>query len=214
MIDRINGRLALLLAAAAVLLIVLVGWYALVSPQRAKAAVLEAQIGDAQVKLAGTQRFLRSSSGRRSAAQLRRLRLAIPDDVEMSSILRQLSWAAGRSGVRIDSIAPGGLVATSGGQALPISLTVAGHYFALGKFMHLLRVQADVSGGKVHASGRLYAIDSITFGSGDTKKGLITATLSLDAFVYAAAVPAPAVTGATGDGTTTTSTDETTTTAP
>ena len=49
--------------------------------------------------------------------------------------------------------------------------------------MHLLRTRAEVKDGKVHASGRLYGIDNISFSSGD-KGGLITATLALDAFVY------------------------------
>ena len=212
MTDRINARLALMLATVAVLLIVLMGWYALVAPQRSKAASLDGQVGETQVKLAATQAFLRSSSSRQSVADLRLLRVAIPDDVRMSDILRQLSRAATKTGVRIDSITPGALVPTSGAQALPINLTVSGHYFGIGKFMHLLRAEADVSGNKIHATGRLYAIDSISFSSGDTK-GLITATLTLDAFVYgSAAAPAPAATDATGDATSTTA--ATTTTAP
>src|ERR1051325_9473795 len=99
MIDRVNGRLALLLVTAGVLLIILAGWYLLVSPQRAQATGLDGQIGDAQLKLADTQAFLRRSSGRQSVAELRRLRRALPDDSQMSEILRQLSWAAGQTGV-------------------------------------------------------------------------------------------------------------------
>ena len=211
MIDRLNGRLALLLAAVVVLLIVLVGWYMAVSPQRSKAATLDGQIGDAQVKLAVTQTFLRSGTGRRSVVQLRRLRVAIPDDVAMSDILRQLSYASARTGVRINGITPSAPIPTSGGQAIPISLTIEGHYFAIGKFMHLLRSFAHVSGGKVHASGRLFAVDSMSLASGG-KHGALNATLALNAFVYGT----PAVSAATDSaaGTSTTSTDQTTTTAP
>ena len=56
----------------------------------------------------------------------------------------------------------------------------------------------------MHASGRLYAIDNISFSSGD--KGLITATLALDAFVFGSTpMPAPTATaGATSTTTTTT----------
>ena len=55
MTDRINGRLALLLAIVAVLLVTLVGWFLLVSPQRSKASALDGQIGDANIKLAATR---------------------------------------------------------------------------------------------------------------------------------------------------------------
>jgi Na+-transporting NADH:ubiquinone oxidoreductase subunit NqrC len=53
-IDRINGRLALLLAIVLVLVVVLAAWFAVLSPQRSKAAALDAQIGDANVQLAST----------------------------------------------------------------------------------------------------------------------------------------------------------------
>ena len=82
-------------------------------------------------------------------------------------------------------------MASGGGQAVPISLNVQGHYFHLARFMHLLRGMANVADGKVHASGRLYAVDGIQFSSG-VKGGAITATIALDAFVHGAA-PAPAV---------------------
>ena len=202
MIDRINGRLALLLAIAGLLILLLAGWFVLVSPQRAKAAALDTQIGDASVKLAATQAFLRSPASHQSVADLRRLGVALPDDVKMSEILRQLAWASRVSGVGITSITPSTPVASSGAQAVPIALTVDGHYFRIAKFMHLLRTRAEVKDGKVHASGRLYGIDNISFSSGD--KGLITATLALDAFVFGS-TPAPA---ATGDTSTTTTTAE------
>ena len=213
MIDRINGRLALLLSVAGVLVLMLAGWYVLVSPQRSKAVALDAKIGDANARLAATQAFLRSPAAHDSAGKLRRLRVALPDDVQMSEILRQLSWAAGESGVRIDSITPSAPVASTAGQAVPIGLNVTGHYFRLAKFMHLLRTRAEVKNGDVHAKGRLYAIDNLSFTS--DKGGLITATLGLDAFVYAPPAPpasSSSTTGADSSTSTTTTTPTTTTT--
>jgi hypothetical protein len=206
MIDRINGRLALLLAIAGLLILVLAGWFMLVSPQRSKAAALDTQIGDASVKLATTQAFMRSPAAHQSVADLRRLRVALPDDVEMSEILRQLAWASRVSGVRIDSITPSAPVASTGAQAVPITLAVQGRYFRLAKFMQMLRIQAGVKDGKVHASGRLYAIDNVSFANGDKGGGLITATLALNAFVHgASATPAPgSMPGATSTSTTAT----------
>jgi hypothetical protein len=205
MIDRINGRLALLLAIAGLLILLLAGWFVFVSPQRSKAASLNTQIDDASVKLAATQAFLRSPRAHQSVADLRRLSVALPDDVKMSQILRQLAWASRVSGVSITSITPAAPVASTGAQAVPIALTVTGHYFRIAKFMHLLRLQAEVKNGKVHASGRLYGIDNIAFSSGD--KGLITATLALDAFVFGS-TPTPATGAVTGDTSTTTTTGQ------
>ena len=60
MIDRINGRLALLLAIPGLLILVLAGWFVFVSPQSSKAAALDTEIGDANIELASTQSFMRS----------------------------------------------------------------------------------------------------------------------------------------------------------
>ena len=191
MIDRISGRLALLLVISGLLILILAGWFVVVSPQSSKAAALDAQIGEANVKLATTQSFLQSPESKQSVTDLRRLRRAIPDDVEMSEILRQLAWASRASGVRIESITPGQPVSTTGAQALPIALSVKGRYFRIAKFMHLLRLEAGVKGGKPYASGRLYGIDNISLSAGD-KGGLIMATLALNAFVSGSTTaPAP-----------------------
>jgi hypothetical protein len=205
MIDRINGRLALMLATAALLILLLAGWFMLVSPQRSKAAALDSQIGDASVKLAATQDFMRSPAPHQSVVDLRRLQIALPDDVRMSDILRQLAWASRVSRVSLDSITPSAAVPSNGAQAVPIALSVSGHYFRIAKFMHLLRAQVVVKDGKVHASGRLYAIDNVSFTSGDN--GLITAALALDAFVYGStptAAPGSTTTGDTSTSTTAT----------
>ena len=62
MIDRISGRLALLLAVVGLLILGLAGWFVLVSPENSKAAALDSQIGDANLELATTQSFLQSLS--------------------------------------------------------------------------------------------------------------------------------------------------------
>ena len=71
MIDRINGRLALLLAIPVLLILVLAGWFVFVSPQSSKAAELDTQIGDANIQLASTQSFMRSPAARQSVADAR-----------------------------------------------------------------------------------------------------------------------------------------------
>ena len=204
MIDRINGRLAVLIAIVGLLVLVLAGWFVLLSPQVSNAAALDTQIDDASIKLEATETFMRSPEAHQSVRDLRRLRVALPDDVEMSEILRQLAWASRKSGVRIDCITPSAPAPSAGAQAVPIALSVQGRYFRLAKFMNLLRAQAGVKDGKVHASGRLYAIDNVSLSKGD--KGGVSATLALNAFVYGSApTPAPgSTTGATSTGTATT----------
>jgi hypothetical protein len=211
-VDGLNGRIALAVAGALVLLVVLVGWFLMVAPKRSKAADLETKTANAQFELSATERFLKSSAGRKSARQLQSLTRAVPAEPRMSGILRQVTRAARAAGVRIDGITPAAMVSATGGQAIPITVTAEGHYFRLQKFVHLLRTAAVVDSDSVHVSGRLLAIDSIQFSSGASTssgtgtKGLITATLAVDAFV---STPAP------GPVTSQTSTaDTTSTTSP
>ena len=180
--DRISGRLALLIAVVFVLVVVLAAWFAVLSPQRSKAAALDAQIGDANVRLASTKALLSSPEAQQSPEQLDQLRKALPEDTEMSEIIRELSRAAGKTGVRVDSITPATPVAAGGAQAVPITLSVSGRYFRIANFMHELRTAAVVEDGKVRVKGRLFAIDNLAFAKSPTK-GLLAATLALDAFM-------------------------------
>jgi Pilus assembly protein, PilO len=199
--DRISGRLALLIAVVLVLVVVIAAWFAVLSPQRSKAAALDAQIGDANVRLASTKALLNSPTAQQSTAQLAQLRRALPEDAEMSEIIRELSRAAGKTGVRVDSITPSTPVAAAGAQALPITLAVSGRYFRIANFMHELRTRAKVEEGNVRVKGRLFAIDNVAFAKSPTK-GLLSATLALDAFMSGAATAQPST--AVGSQTTTT----------
>lgn len=199
MIDRINGRIAALLAACAFLVVVLVGWYAFVSPQRSKAASLDSQIGTLQGQIASTQAYLSNPTTKGYKGQLRRLELAIPANVQMSEILRQLSWAASRAKISINAITPGALVPSAGGQAVPINLSVEGHYFRLATFLHLLRTRVSVRGEHVKVAGRLYTVDGIGFN--ENSGSIINATVSLNAFVSTPApAPPPTTTTTTATG--------------
>jgi Tfp pilus assembly protein PilO len=202
-IDRINGRLAILLAVVLVLVVVLASWFAVLSPQRSKAASLDAQIGDANGRLASAEALLNSPTAHQSAGELAQLQRALPADVQMSEILRELSRAASKTGVRIDSITPSTAVPAAGAQAVPITLAVSGRYFRIANFMHELRVRARVEDGNVRVKGRLFAIDNMAFAK-SPDKGLLAATLALDAFMSGGAQAQPST--AVGTQTTTSTT--------
>jgi hypothetical protein len=83
---------------------------------------------------------------------------------------------------------------------LPISLSVSGRYFRIANFMHELRAGARVEDGKVRVKGRLFAVDNLAFAKSQTK-GLLSATLALDAFMAGPAAAQPS-TAAGGQSTT------------
>ena len=97
----------------------------------------------------------------------------------------------------------------SGYQAVPIQLTFTGNYYGLVDFLLRLRNLVDVQNGELDANGRLFAVDTITFGAAATGFPQITANLLVDAFVYGTAAPA----SATGDASATAPATTTDTTA-
>ena len=202
MIDRINGRLALLLAIAGLLVLVLAGWFMLVSPPAVEGrgtrhsdrrrehpargdAGVPAQPGGAPERRGPPPPSRRASRRRGDVRDPPAARVGVPRERRQD---REHHAVGARS--------------VTGAQAVPIALSVKGRYFRLAKFEHLLRIQARVKDGKVRASGRLYAIDNVSFSNGD-KGGVITATLALNAFVHGSA-PAPAPGSTTGATSTTT----------
>ena len=198
MIDKMSGRVSLLLVSGAAILIVLLGWFVLIAPERSKASDLGAQVDQTNVQLQAVTDLLQGPIGKESFASLKVAEIAIPDDSKVSQILRQLSAASLAAGVEIDSVAPQLAVAATGAEALPITMTVKGRYFAIQRFLRILRSEAALQGDKIRATGRLYTVDSIQFagaapatdGSGGGSTGNVQASLALNAYVYAPTVVA------------------------
>jgi HPt (histidine-containing phosphotransfer) domain-containing protein len=199
-----GGALA---ATIAVVLIVLgLGWVAFVSPQRSKASELDGQIATQQAQLAAEQHVLSTSSTKGSLAALRAAKRALPDDPQMSQVLRQLSTLVTQVSAELDSVSPSApIAAVTGGEVVPLTVTVKGKYFALQRLMQLLRKSADAKNGKITGGGRLFSVDSIAFAAAapSTTPGAasgpagVTATISMNAYVYASAAATTASTAAT-----------------
>ena len=90
MMKKINGPVALALSVLAVLVVVGVGWFMLVSPQRSKATTLDTQIGTVEGQLTEAQHLLAAPNRRQTAAALATAKRALPDTPQMANVLRQL----------------------------------------------------------------------------------------------------------------------------
>jgi hypothetical protein len=96
---------------------------------------------------------------------------------------------------------------------LPITVTFQGNFYNLADFLYRLRSLVTVHGGRLDATGRLFAVDTLAFNESELKFPQIQATLVIDAFVYATA-PVPVPAAEPPAGTTTTSAATTTTATP
>jgi len=193
--DKLTPKIVAALAAVAIALVVLVGWFGFVSPQRSKAAELDQRIADTKTQLVVLKASAPSSSGGSTVgASALVLARAMPRSVAMSAVLRQLLRAARHADVRLDSVTPQAATVQSGYSTVPMDVVVTGRYAAVQRFLKELRTQAGLSGSRVHASGRLFSVDSVSLAAGEDQLPQLAATIHLNVFTYdgSAVAAAPA----------------------
>ena len=199
----------------AVLLVGLVGWFLLVRPQGAKVTSLKSEAADIQAKIGAYNQQVAAARAapKIEVADVYRLAKAMPDRTNMPDLMLELSQLARDAGIRFDSIAPQSITPIGSYTVLPISVTFQGNFYNLADFLYRLRSLVSVHNGRLDATGRLFAVDTMTFGESTLKFPQIQATLTIDAFVYGSGAPVQATIPTTPAATTTSTTSTTTTPA-
>ena len=208
--QRLTPKTLAVLVGAAGVVVLALGLFMLVLPQRHKAADLTQQISQTQ-----TQIFVARAAAKKKpeervpVSNLFKLAKAMPDQTDMTGIILQLQKTADESGVELASIQPGSPAAGVGYTTQPINLTIDGKYFAVTNFLEGLRRLVGVENGKLDARGRLFSVTDIHFGPGARGFPSLGAVMDLNAYVYSggsSTTPAPVATA------TPTTTEQTTTT--
>jgi type IV pilus assembly protein PilOP len=200
------------LVVVGVLLVGAAAYFGLIHPKKAEAARLQKETDAAKAQVQTYYAKSAQVKGRPKirSADLFRLAKAMPGQADMSGVLLQLNQIAADTGITFQSIAPQNSVPISGYQAVPIHLTFEGNFYNLVDFLFRLRNLVDVEHGQLNATGRLFAIDTLSFEEAQGGFPQISATLVVDAFVYGTLTPATATPTTTTTSTTTTSTTTTT----
>jgi Tfp pilus assembly protein PilO len=212
---RFTRNTAIALIVAGDLLLLVCGWFLLVSPERSKAQSIAqaAQATEVQIVQAKTPVTVTPVTQPKQpeirTAYLYKLSKAMPTTADMPNVLLELSQVVRASGVQLSSISPTPTDPVTGITA--ISLSVSGDFYSLTDLLYRLRSLVAVRNGALDVTGHLYAVKTVGFTPG---KGTgLTANIQLNTFTFgaaaqaasaaAAAVPAPA-TGTTAGATTTT----------
>jgi Tfp pilus assembly protein PilO len=203
---KISPKMLALAVLGAVAVIALIGWFGLVSPQRSKAHKVDDQIADAksQLRVARMLATAHPSGSGKKKTGLAQVRIAMPDDVQMPSVLNEVQKLARSSKVSLDTFTPSAATVLSGYNAVPIQLSVAGRYNTVEKFLRSLRQQAGSRGGHLWATGRLYDVQNVSLSPGADDESDLTASIQLAVFTYTGQLPT-SVTDTTITDTTTTS---------
>lgn len=205
-----NPKVMVVAAVGFGLLLAAAGWKTLVSPKRSEATKLQTQIDavqtDISLRRAALARKPKITIDVRSS-DLYRLTKAVPDRTDMPGIMLELNRLAEQTGVVFESMSPAQPVPALGYRVQPLSVIVNGRFGQVNDFMHSLRKLVTVQQGKLDASGRLFAIDTVELAQSETMKfPNVQASVTLDAFVYAG--------GAATQSSTTDPSDTTTPPAP
>jgi type IV pilus assembly protein PilO len=201
------------IVVAGVLVFGLAVWFLLVHPQGGKLNNLKLEATSVQEKIDAyhQQVVAARSTPKIEVADVYRLAKAMPNKTDMPDLVLELSQLARDTGIRFDSISPQPIAPVGSYSVLPVSVTFNGNFYNLADFLYRLRSLVTVHGGRLDATGRLFAVDTLSFNESDLKFPQIQATLVVDAFVYAAApAPVAAPPAATPPAGTTTTTTETT----
>jgi hypothetical protein len=192
--QKLSPRTQIGLVAGGVFVMLLLGYFILVSPQKGKASSLSKEIDTTNAQILTARELSKQSRAVEpiKVASLFRLTKAMPNDTDMAGILLQLNLVASQAGISFDSIQPGGSAPLGGYQVVPITLAFTGNYYGLVDFLQRMRNLVDVQNGELDANGRLFAVQTINFGQAKTGFPEITATLTVNAFVYGTGAPATA----------------------
>ena len=215
-LTAIDMRIQIGAAAFLVLLVGIAGYMFVVSPQHAQAAKLQTQIDATQSLI--YQRKAQLKKGLHpptiKTADVFRLARAMPDREDMPGIILTLSDVARQSGITFATIEPvvGGSQPGLAGpfQTRRIHLVFNGDFYGLSDFLYRIRSLVAVRDGTLDATGRLFNVDTLTFGVQARQFPQISAELFVDAYVYATTPVTPAGAAPTTTTTPTTTTDTTT----
>jgi Tfp pilus assembly protein PilO len=207
--------------AALLLLVALIGYFAMISPKRSTATSLKKQTAAVQAQITANRStaFQQSLPAVRSASVFS-LTQAMPSQLATPGVILTLNQLASESGISFDQITPqpGGTAAVSTTGVTdpfavqPIQVKFSGSYYDLLAFLQRVRNLVRVQNGKLFTAGRLFDVSQVTFAEGQRGWPQISATLTINEFVpQSATATVPATTDTTSTTSTTSTTPATTT---
>jgi Tfp pilus assembly protein PilO len=215
---RISRRGAVALIVGGDLLLLVLGWFMLVAPQRATAQSIarSAQATEVQVEQvkAPASNIVHPVTQPKQpeirTAYLYKLSKAMPMTPDMPNLLLELSQTVRASGVELSSLSPTPLDVTTG--ITSITLSVKGDFYSLTDLLYRLRSLVAVRDGALDVSGRLFAVKSVSF-TPDGQGTSLAANIALSTYTFGAAAQAAAAAAAAPVPTPSTTTGETTSSA-
>jgi Tfp pilus assembly protein PilO len=194
-LDELSPRAQIALALGAVLVYGIALWLVVVSPRRSEVTRLDADVAAAELRLAearaGAARPRKTAA---PAADVVRLAKAMPASTDQASLVLELARLARGAGVTLGSITPvDPTTDASGATLVPATVTVTGSYRQVTRFLKRTRGLVHIRGGRLRATGRLLAVQSVELSESSFGKfPLLDATITFNAYAYDGPLAPPA----------------------
>lgn len=206
------------IVASAALLVLAVGWFAVVAPQRHRAQSATHAVEQTQTQIAAVQGVVQTPTTPEKqplieTADIYRILKAMPSLVDEPDVLLQIDQVARAAGVDVLTITPHNPTAGATYTTVPIDLTVLGDYYSITDMLYRLRAFVAVRHGALDASGRLYSVSSIALAPTGIGGRHLTGQLTVNAYVYGTVAGADGSTTTSAAATSATSTTSTSTTS-
>lgn len=203
-VAELSPRARVLVALVAVVVYAAAVWFLAVAPKRSEASSLATEITAAELQLAEARAAVnRPKPVAAPVADVVRLAKAMPSTADQPSLVLELAALARRAGVTLGSIAPeDATVDAAGATRVPVAVTVTGSYPQITRFLRYARELVGVSGGKLHATGRLFSVQGLELSESATGRfPRLDAIVTLHAYAYDGPIvpPTPATPTPSGD---------------
>ncbi len=188
--------------AGALLVYAAAFWFLVIGPKRSDVGALKDEVAQTRIVVETARAAAAAATNTEdtqpiAVADIFRLATAMPATPDMAGILLELSRIAEETGIQFESITPGEAVVEGTFQKVPISLAFDGNFYELSDFLFRLRTLVSVRSGELRASGRLFAVETISFEESPSGFPEIAAGLTVAAYVYGTEVSAGAATPTT-----------------
>ena len=171
----LSTRAQVALIAAALLLVAMIGYFALIAPKHSTAAELKKQTAAVQAQIASNRStaFTQALPAVR-AASVFRVAKAMPTQLETPEVILQLNQLAGDSGISFDQIQPSPTDSSATTTSTtpdpfavePIQVEFSGSFYNLVTFLQRMRNLVRVQDSKLFAAGRLFDVSNVSFQEG------------------------------------------------
>lgn len=189
---KLDTRTLGALVAVTLLVFAAGGYFLLVAPKKSAAGKLDAEIATATADLLAARAAAEATGDTQpiAVADIFRLAKAMPSKPDMPGILLELARIADETGIRFTSIVPQTSTTVGAYQVVPIAVVFEGSFYALSDLLFRLRTLVSVRRGELHATGRLFAVEQVGFAEAESGFPNLTASLTLNAYVYGTSAPA------------------------